>query len=75
NDAIMNGLTLDRHAEEKAVELFAHNVMRAGVDFLSHPDETPFIPSWRRVISAIPDILPRLHEAVEADLCEFTHAT
>jgi glucosyl-3-phosphoglycerate synthase len=29
--------------------------------------ETPFIPSWNRVISAIPDILERLHDAVEKD--------
>ncbi|MDK2779338.1 MAG: glycosyl transferase [Pseudomonadota bacterium] len=67
NDARMNGLTLDRHAEEKAVELFAENIMGAGEHFLANPMETPFIPSWNRVISAIPDILDRLYEAVEED--------
>ncbi|PLX91211.1 MAG: glycosyl transferase, partial [Desulfuromonas sp.] len=61
NDALMNGLTLDRHKEEKAVELFAENIMRAGEQFLSNPMETPFMPSWNRVISAIPDILERIH--------------
>ena len=30
SDARMNGLTLDRHSEEKAVELFAQNIMAAG---------------------------------------------
>ena len=30
NDAAMNGLTLDRHAEERAVELFASNILKAG---------------------------------------------
>jgi len=30
NDAIMNGLQVDRHQEEKAVELFSENIMKAG---------------------------------------------
>ena len=67
NDAIINGLTLDRHKEEKAVELFAENIMRAGEAFLSNPMETPFMPSWNRVVSAIPDIFDHIYEAVEAD--------
>lgn len=67
NDAVMNGLELDIHLEEKAVEMFAMNIMRAGESFLENPMETPFIPSWNRVISAIPDILERLEHAVEAD--------
>lgn len=71
NDAIMNGLTLDIHSEEKAVELFAQNIMDAGEAFLDKPMETPFIPSWNRVISAKPDILERLYEAVEEDNKEF----
>ncbi|MGB0504370.1 MAG: glycosyl transferase, partial [Thalassolituus sp.] len=70
NDARMNGLTLDRHAEEKAVELFATNIMVAGESFLANPMDTPFIPSWNRVISAMPDVLDRLYEAVEADNSE-----
>jgi glucosyl-3-phosphoglycerate synthase len=71
NDAVMNGLTLDIHAEEKAVELFAQNIMKAGEAFLDKPMETPFIPSWNRIISAKPDILERLYEAVEEDNKEF----
>ena len=67
NDARMNGLTVDRHSEEKAVELFAENIMNAGEHFLANPMETPFIPSWNRVISAVPDILDRIYEAVEED--------
>ena len=72
NDALMNGLSLDIHSEEKAVELFAQNIMKAGEAFLDRPMERPFIPSWNRVISAIPDILERLQAAVEADHEEFT---
>jgi len=71
NDALMNGLSLDIHAEEKAVELFAENIMKAGEAFLDRPMERPFIPSWNRVISAIPDVLEQLREAVEADQVEF----
>ncbi|MDH3992214.1 MAG: glycosyl transferase, partial [Gammaproteobacteria bacterium] len=74
NDAVMNGLTLDIHGEEKAVELFAENIMKAGEAFLDRPMERPFIPSWNRVISAVPDILPQLLEAVEADQAEFAAA-
>lgn len=67
NDAVINGLTLDIHAEEQAVELFAENIMKAGEAFLEKPMERPFIPSWSRVISAIPDVLDQLQAAVEAD--------
>ncbi len=72
NDAVMNGLTLDIHQEEKAVELFAQNIMKAGDAFLERPMETPFIPSWNRVISAVPDVLERLQAAVEEDNKEFS---
>jgi len=67
NDAVMNGLHVDRHSEEQAVELFARNIMLAGEHFLNNPMEKPFIPSWNRVVSAIPDILDRLYDAVEED--------
>jgi glucosyl-3-phosphoglycerate synthase len=66
-DALMNGLDFDIHQEEKAVELFADNIMKAGEAFLARPKERPFIPSWSRVTSAVPDILDRLSEAVELD--------
>ena len=45
--------------------------MKAGEAFLDRPMERPFIPSWNRVISAIPDVLEQLREAVEADQAEF----
>jgi glucosyl-3-phosphoglycerate synthase len=71
NDAMMNGLELDIHNEEKAVEMFAQNILTAGNTFLENPMETPFIPSWNRVVSAIPDILSQLKTAVELDNEEF----
>ncbi|MBF0290107.1 MAG: glycosyl transferase, partial [SAR324 cluster bacterium] len=66
NDALMNGLKLDRHVEEQAVELFAKSIMWAGERFLDNPMETPFIPSWNRVISAVPEFYNLLFDAVEA---------
>ena len=71
NDAIMNGLNFDIHAEEQAVEMFARNIMDAGSAFLDRPMETPFIPSWNRVVSAVPNIFERIAEAVEQDHAEF----
>lgn len=71
NDALINGLKLDVHHEEQAVELFAQNIMKAGTHFLDHPMETPFVPSWNRVISACPDVQQMILEAVEADMSEF----
>ena len=66
-DAVLNGLEFDIDKEERAVELFAENIMRAGDDFSYSPMKTPFIPSWTRVISAIPDLGYRLRKAVEDD--------
>ncbi len=72
NDAKMNGLSFDIHEEEKAVELFAENIMNAGSHFLEHPMETPFIPSWTRVNSAFPEIKEEILNAVKLDMEEFS---
>jgi len=67
SDAEMNGLKFDSHTEEKTVELFAANIMKAGEAFYLNPMDTPFIPTWSRVKSAIPDFLIRLKETVNED--------
>ena len=67
SDADMNGLKFDSHTEEKAVELFAMNIMKAGEAFILNPMDTPFIPTWSRVKSAIPDFLGRLEKVVNDD--------
>ncbi len=67
SDAIMNGLNIDRHSEEESVDLFAQNIYNAGMDYLSNPMQTGFIPSWKRVMSAIPDYMDKFYEAVELD--------
>lgn len=72
NDARMNGLTFDIHSEEKAVELFAKNILQAGHSFLENPMEKPFIPSWNRVTNAIPNVLELIYDAVNEDMREFS---
>ncbi len=67
SDAVMNGFKFDSHTEEKAVELFAMNIMKAGEAFILNPMDTPFIPTWSRVKSAIPDFLGRLEKVVNDD--------
>ena len=67
NDAAMNKLHVDIHKEEGTVELFAQNIMVAGDRFLSNPMETPFMPTWSRVASAIPNVLGMISDAVAHD--------
>jgi glucosyl-3-phosphoglycerate synthase len=71
NDAEINGLKLDVHSEERAVELFASNIMKAGNMYLENPMEAPFIPSWNRVASAFPGVMQQLEEAVAQDMQEY----
>ncbi|MCA9229765.1 MAG: glycosyl transferase [Planctomycetales bacterium] len=67
NDAVMSGLTLDRHREEKTIELFAQSILNAGDVYFSNPHATPFVPSWSRVHSAHPGIEEMICDAVYAD--------
>ncbi|HMB74631.1 MAG TPA: glycosyl transferase, partial [Gammaproteobacteria bacterium] len=66
-DASINGLQYERHSEELAVELFASNIVSAGAHFLENPMDTPFLPAWSRVVSAVPGVLEELLDAVEHD--------
>lgn len=66
-DAEMNGLQIDLHSEEQVIELFAQNILDAGKAFIDSPSEVPFMPNWNRVVSACPDILESIYEAVELD--------
>ena len=67
HDAIINGLSYNIHKEEKTVELFASNLVEAGQVFIHQPGDTPFVPRWKRVQYAIPDIMEKLSAAVSAD--------
>lgn len=67
DDAAINGLLYDRHAEVTAVEAFIKGIQMAAKEFLDDPLGAPEIPNWNRVTSAIPDFLDRLKEAVTED--------
>ena len=73
SDAAINGLKYDRHIEGSTVEVFAENILQAGEEFLDPKKsmDVPFMPSWNRVIAAVPDILHQIKEAVEDDRHEF----
>lgn len=72
DEATMNGLTLDRHKEERMIELFGENIMRAGATFLENPQEMPFIPNWSRVHAADASLISDLVTTVQADAQEFS---
>ncbi|MCK5710316.1 MAG: glycosyl transferase, partial [Deltaproteobacteria bacterium] len=67
DDAAINGLFFDRHAEGLAVETFVQGIRIASQKFLEDPLGSPLIPNWSRVTSAIPDFLDQLEVAVEED--------
>lgn len=66
-DSLINGLTYDRHAEGSAAEAFVRCIVSAGQQFLETPIETPYIPNWNRVVSAVPNIFELLISTVEKD--------
>jgi glucosyl-3-phosphoglycerate synthase len=70
HDAALNGLAFDRHEEELAVETFSGALAGAGLSFVKDPMGAPQIPNWSRVISAMPDFLSQLRQAVEDDILE-----
>ena len=66
-DAMINGLTYDRHAEEEAAQAFARGLRLAAESYLADPLGQPLIPNWNRIVAAMPDIFKRLNEAIEND--------
>jgi len=66
-DATINELKMDRDKEERMVSMFATNIYSSGIAFLDNPDLIPFIPSWKRVMDAIPDVLDIFNDIVEKD--------
>jgi len=67
DDAEFNGLTFDYHLETVMVEAFTRAIQIAGKEFMDDPLYSPLIPSWNRVVSAIPEFLGRLKAAVDKD--------
>jgi glucosyl-3-phosphoglycerate synthase len=67
DDAAVNSLFFDRHAESLAVETFTDGIRIAAEKITEDPLGVPLIASWDRVTSALPDILEEIKAAVEAD--------
>jgi glucosyl-3-phosphoglycerate synthase len=67
DDAAINGLVFDRHAETQMVEAFTNAIQIAGKDFIENPLYSPLIPNWNRVTSAIPNFLETLNAVVEEE--------
>jgi glucosyl-3-phosphoglycerate synthase len=74
-DAVLNGLSFDRHNEELAVEVFSRSLNTAARDFIEKADRLPLIPNWNRVLSAIPNFFDLLKEAVVQDEAEIHDLT
>jgi glucosyl-3-phosphoglycerate synthase len=62
--AVFNGLDFDRHAEEETLETFCRALAEGCQQFQKDPLGTPALPNWARVISAFPEVGPRLLAAV-----------
>lgn len=67
DDAAVNGLFFDRHAESLAVETFTRGIREAAQIITDDPLGVPLIGSWDRVSVALPGILDQILEAVAAD--------
>ena len=61
-DALINGLNFDRHAEEQTIEGFAERITAAGETVLEDPSGGEAIPTWTRVLTALPDFPQRLRQ-------------
>lgn len=67
DDAAVNSLEFDRHAESLAVETFTEGIKIASEIIMKDPLGVPLISSWDRVESALPDILDIVKDAVDRD--------
>ena len=65
--AKLNGLDLNMHEEEIAIEMFSNNIISAGQQFLDNPNQNPLITNWNRVQTAVPEIKQQLLDIVESD--------
>lgn len=70
-DSLMNDLGYDRHNEEQAVEGFAELITEVGEAVHNDPSGLPALPTWTRVVTALPDFPRQLREICDADMAEF----
>lgn len=67
DDARINGLKYDRHAEAQAVEMFTEAIYYSGQIIQDNPLGPPQISNWNRVFSAIPHFVEKLGMYVDQD--------
>lgn len=70
-DALMNSLEYDRHGEEVAIEAFAQQITAAGEAVFEDPSGVTALPTWTRVVAALPDFPQRLRQMAEDDQAEY----
>ncbi len=66
-DALINGLSFDRDGEEQMVDAFAAGLQIACRRHRENALSVPMMPSWTRVVAAIPGFLGLLQKAVDHD--------
>jgi glucosyl-3-phosphoglycerate synthase len=62
--SLVNGLSFDRHQEERTVQVFAGALRTSIEEFLLDPLGAPLVPNWVRVWAGAPDAGARLVAAV-----------
>lgn len=70
-DAVMNSLEYDRHGEEQTIEAFAQLIIEAGNVYQSDPAGSASMPTWARVITALPDFPQQMRDQATADAAEY----
>ena len=66
-DSVLNSLEYDRHAEEQIIEGFAQLIIEAGQEYHADPAGVAAMPTWTRVLTAMPELPSRLREVVRED--------
>lgn len=66
-DALLNSLEYDRHSEEQTIEGFAQQIIEVGAEYHTDPAGAAAMPTWTRVITALPDFPTRLRQAAAED--------
>lgn len=70
-DAMVNSLSFDRNAEEQSIEAFAEQITKAGEAVYKNPSGANDIPTWTRVLTALPDFPQKLRQAAADDRREY----
>jgi glucosyl-3-phosphoglycerate synthase len=66
-EARINGFDYNRHEENQIVTTFAESLVEAKSEYTEHLESDPTLPSWERIVSADPDFLKKMLDAVEKD--------